>query len=73
MTINEFVEEIERRAEWMGETAIREGAHYAAMKELQKELNKKDNYELLPGPPIATTVPLEDVNYSSGSGTAIKK
>lgn len=40
--INEFVEEVERRAEKkMMMTHKLEGAHYAAMKELQKEWNAK--------------------------------
>lgn len=39
MTINDFVTEVEKRAEAkMLKTGKLEGAHYAAMKELQKEL-----------------------------------
>jgi len=43
MTIDEFVFEVERRAEnKMLKTGKLEGSHYAAMKELQKELKEKN-------------------------------
>ena len=49
-TINQFVEEIERRTEWgKYKTENLDGAHYLAMKDLQKELNEKnDDLPIMP-------------------------